>query len=140
MRVRCQPTAQQGQTHVVRCQRPPGAGDMLAEIVAGRLGTPLLVVLGAGVWTLQWKALLTVTGCLDGAEETSVPRPSRVGDERPGGPGASREWGPLAPCGSGGQRGCWAGRGRWARGWRVKGWESVAPGDRDFLPLNAELL
>lgn len=60
---------------------PPGAGDMLAEIVAGRPGTPCLLSFGAGVWTLQWKALLTVTGCLDGAEETSVPRPSRVGDE-----------------------------------------------------------
>lgn len=32
------------------------------------------------------------------------------------------------------------GRGRWARGWRVKGWESAAPGGRDFLPLNVELL
>lgn len=88
---------------------PPGAGDMLAEIVAGRPGMPCLLSFGAGVWTLQWKALLTVTGCLDGAEETSVPRPSRVGEMSDlGALGASREWGPLAPCGSGGQRGCWA--------------------------------
>lgn len=103
-------TTQQGRACVVRCQHcppPPGAGHMAAEIAAGRPVTPCCII--PWTWGLDSAVevvLLTVVGCLDGAEETGVPRPSRVGELSALGASCGR--GPLAPCGSGGQRGCWA--------------------------------
>lgn len=62
--------------------RPPGgAGHMAAEIASGWPVTPCCVILWTwGLDPAVEVVLLTVVGCLDGAEETGVPRPSRVGE------------------------------------------------------------